>query len=93
MTQRLQLFLQNTVIAGSLAAAGPVAPPLALRVLTAIPLLRRLPARLIGLGIRPEHIAPRSGRCMTSPAALGGRLPCGGPTLSAALPYRPTLMG
>jgi len=59
MTQRLQLFLQNTVIAGSLAAAGPVAPPLALRVLTAIPLLRRLPARLIGLGIRPEHIAPR----------------------------------
>lgn len=30
---------------------------------------------------------------MTSPAALGGRLPCGGPTLSAALPYRPDIDG
>ena len=30
--------------------------PLALRLLNAIPLLRRLPARLIGLGVRPEHI-------------------------------------
>jgi hypothetical protein len=35
-------------------------PPLALRLLARLPLLPRLPARLVGLGIRPEHI--QSGR-------------------------------
>jgi 2-polyprenyl-6-methoxyphenol hydroxylase-like FAD-dependent oxidoreductase len=31
-------------------------PPLALRLLDRFPMLRRIPARLIGLGIRREHI-------------------------------------
>ncbi len=57
MTQRLQLILQNTVIAPSLAAKGPVTPPLGVRILTKTPLLNRLPARLLGLGFRPEHVA------------------------------------
>jgi hypothetical protein len=30
---------------------------MALRLIDRLPLLRRLPARLIGLGVRPEHIA------------------------------------
>ncbi len=33
-------------------------PPLIMRLLNASSLLRQIPARLIGLGIRPEHIAP-----------------------------------
>ena len=37
---------------------GKLSPPLALRLLARFPLLRRLPARLIGIGVRPEHVAP-----------------------------------
>jgi 2-polyprenyl-6-methoxyphenol hydroxylase-like FAD-dependent oxidoreductase len=56
MTQRLQLFIQNRVIRNVLAADRPFEPPLALRLLDIFPALRQLPARLIGVGVRPEHI-------------------------------------
>lgn len=56
LTQQLQLLVQNRVIRGVLAADAPFAPPLALRLLDRFPALRRLPARLIGLGLRPEHV-------------------------------------
>jgi 2-polyprenyl-6-methoxyphenol hydroxylase-like FAD-dependent oxidoreductase len=55
--QSLQLAIQNNVIAPTLRASGPRKPPLPARLLTRFPLLRRLPARLVGLGIRPEHVA------------------------------------
>lgn len=55
-TQQLQLLMQNTVISRSLSAKGQVAPPLALRVLLGLPLINRIPARLIGLGVRREHV-------------------------------------
>jgi hypothetical protein len=35
---------------------GELKLPLALRVLRKFPVLARLPARMIGLGVRPEHI-------------------------------------
>jgi 2-polyprenyl-6-methoxyphenol hydroxylase-like FAD-dependent oxidoreductase len=56
LTQRVQLLIQNQVIANVLADRGPPKVPLALRALAALPRLRRLPARLIGLGVLPEHI-------------------------------------
>ncbi len=56
-TQRMQLFLQRTVIAPALGDGAAVAPPLALRLITGLPLLSRIPARLLGLGFQPEHIA------------------------------------
>jgi len=56
VTQALQLFIQNRVVRGVLAADKPLEAPLVLRLFDAVPLLRRLPARLIGLGVRPEHI-------------------------------------
>ena len=56
VTQRLQVVMQNNVIAPTLAAKGEIRPPLALRILTRMPVLSRLPARLIGLGVRPEHV-------------------------------------
>jgi hypothetical protein len=31
-------------------------PPAALKLLDWFPVLRRIPARLVGIGIRPEHI-------------------------------------
>lgn len=56
-TQRLQLVVQNAVIAKTLTASGPIEPPLMMRVMTSLPLLSRIPARLIGLGFRPEHVS------------------------------------
>src|SRR2546426_5652272 len=36
--------------------AGTLTPPLALRLVARFPFLRRIPARLIGIGFRPEHV-------------------------------------
>jgi 2-polyprenyl-6-methoxyphenol hydroxylase-like FAD-dependent oxidoreductase len=56
-TQRLQLIMQNAIIAPTLAATTHIRPPFLLRVLTSVPLLSRIPARLLGLGFRPEHVS------------------------------------
>jgi 2-polyprenyl-6-methoxyphenol hydroxylase-like FAD-dependent oxidoreductase len=56
VTQRMQVFLQDRIISRVLGGHGPVRPPLVLRLLVRFPLLRRIPGRLIGLGIRPEHV-------------------------------------
>lgn len=55
-TQSLQIAIQNRVITPVLAGKGPVRPPWPLKLLRWFPTLRRLPARLVGMGIRPEHI-------------------------------------
>jgi 2-polyprenyl-6-methoxyphenol hydroxylase-like FAD-dependent oxidoreductase len=55
-TQSLQLFVQNRVIGRVLKSTGKLSPPLLLRLLGHWPLLRRIPARLIGVGFRPEHV-------------------------------------
>lgn len=64
VTQGLQLFLQKTVIKRALSAEAPMTPPLPMRALLAVPYLNRIPARLIGLGVRPEHVSAeiRAGR-------------------------------
>ena len=56
VTQGLQVAVQRRIIACVLVETGPLKPPLALRLLAKIPFLRRIPARIVGLGIRPEHI-------------------------------------
>jgi 2-polyprenyl-6-methoxyphenol hydroxylase-like FAD-dependent oxidoreductase len=56
VTQRLQLLVQRRVITRVLGGTRPLAPPLLLRLLARFPVLRRLPARLIGVGVRPEHV-------------------------------------
>lgn len=56
MTQRVQLTVQNRVIKRVLGSKTPLAPPYALRLLARFPFLRRIPARMIGLGVRPEHV-------------------------------------
>ena len=57
ITQRVQLLIQNNVITRVLASSGSMSPPLAFRALGAIPFLRRIPARMVGLGFRREHVA------------------------------------
>ncbi len=56
LTQRAQLIVQNRVIKGVLNSKVPLSPPLPVRLLARFPFLRRIPARMIGLGIRPEHV-------------------------------------
>jgi 2-polyprenyl-6-methoxyphenol hydroxylase-like FAD-dependent oxidoreductase len=56
MTQRMQLLLQDRVIKTVLAGDGPLVPPWPLRLIARFPILRRIPARLIGIGFRPEHV-------------------------------------
>ncbi len=62
LTQRLQVAVQNRVIKRVLAGSETLVPPLPLRIISRVPLLQRIPARIIGVGIRPEHIeTPRVG--------------------------------
>jgi 2-polyprenyl-6-methoxyphenol hydroxylase-like FAD-dependent oxidoreductase len=56
VTQRLQLTMQNRIIAPLLRATEDPTPPMALRIMAAVPLFRQIPARVIGLGVRPEHV-------------------------------------
>jgi len=56
ITQRAQLIIQNNVIKRVLGRRGRMTPPLVVRALGAIPLLQRIPARLLGLGFRREHV-------------------------------------
>jgi len=61
-TQWLQVLVQNRVIGRVLASNAKMSPPLPVRLLGKVPFLRRAPARLIGLGFRPEHVnAPAAG--------------------------------
>jgi 2-polyprenyl-6-methoxyphenol hydroxylase-like FAD-dependent oxidoreductase len=56
MTQRVQLLVQNRVIKRVLGDERAIPVPLAFRLLAHFPFLRRIPARMIGLGFRPEHV-------------------------------------
>jgi 2-polyprenyl-6-methoxyphenol hydroxylase-like FAD-dependent oxidoreductase len=57
MTQRLQIFAHKRFIGPALATKAPLKRlPLPLALLKHFPILRRIPARMVGLGFRPEHI-------------------------------------
>ena len=55
-TQRLQLLVQNNVIKRVLGGTGPLSPPWPVRLMGRWSVLRRIPARVIGVGFRPEHV-------------------------------------
>jgi len=58
--QRGQLAIQNQFLRRALERRGEVKVPLALRLLQRFPALRRVPARLVGMGVRPEHVRVRT---------------------------------
>jgi 2-polyprenyl-6-methoxyphenol hydroxylase-like FAD-dependent oxidoreductase len=58
VTQWLQVAVQRRIIARVLDETSPLKPPVAARLLARFPTLRRIPARIVGLGIRPEHVNP-----------------------------------
>jgi 2-polyprenyl-6-methoxyphenol hydroxylase-like FAD-dependent oxidoreductase len=59
VTQRLQILVQDRVIARVLRSNQPFRPPLLLRLASRSAWLRGIPGRLIGMGVRPEHVAPQ----------------------------------
>jgi hypothetical protein len=48
--------VQELIVSRALDADHPVRPPLPLRLVDALPPLQGLTARLIGMGVRPEHV-------------------------------------
>jgi 2-polyprenyl-6-methoxyphenol hydroxylase-like FAD-dependent oxidoreductase len=54
--QRVQVVVQNQLLSPALKSTERPKPPFVLRVMQWVPWLRRIPARIVGLGVRPEHI-------------------------------------
>lgn len=55
MTQTMQTVVQDRIINRALSGED-LKPPLAVRVINALPWLQGLTARLLGIGVRPEHV-------------------------------------
>ncbi|HUI19632.1 MAG TPA: FAD-dependent oxidoreductase [Methylocella sp.] len=56
VTQAIQVFIQKNVIARVLGGTGKIRPPWVVRLFIHFPILRRLPAGIIGIGVRPERV-------------------------------------
>jgi 2-polyprenyl-6-methoxyphenol hydroxylase-like FAD-dependent oxidoreductase len=62
VTQRVQVAIQDEVLSPALArSAAPAGLPLPFRFLQRVPALRRLPARIVGMGVRPERVLTQEG--------------------------------
>jgi 2-polyprenyl-6-methoxyphenol hydroxylase-like FAD-dependent oxidoreductase len=56
MMQRIQVAIQNRVISRVLSANKQIEVPLVVKLLRRFPILRRIPAYIVGIGFRPEHV-------------------------------------
>jgi 2-polyprenyl-6-methoxyphenol hydroxylase-like FAD-dependent oxidoreductase len=57
MTQRMQVIAQNNIVSAALKPGDqPLKVPLVVRLITAVPWLQGITARLVGIGVRPEHV-------------------------------------
>jgi 2-polyprenyl-6-methoxyphenol hydroxylase-like FAD-dependent oxidoreductase len=72
MTQGLQVFAHKRFLGPALSNQAPVQRlPLPLKLLRRFPVLRRIPARMVGMGFRPEHV--RSPDANRHPRARDGK--------------------
>ena len=55
-TQAIQLTMQNRIVRRALAGTERPKPPLLFRLVAMIPMLQRIPGRLLAVGVRPEHV-------------------------------------
>jgi 2-polyprenyl-6-methoxyphenol hydroxylase-like FAD-dependent oxidoreductase len=65
--QRFQVIVQNRVLAPNMRARQTPKPPFILRLMDRFPWLRRIPARFLGLGVRPEHVRTENVAARTQP--------------------------
>jgi 2-polyprenyl-6-methoxyphenol hydroxylase-like FAD-dependent oxidoreductase len=62
MIQRVQVFLHKHFLERVFDSPVIIPPPLLLNMTEKFPRLRRLPARVVGMGFRPEHIKGQASR-------------------------------
>lgn len=55
VTQAAQVFIQKNVITAVLSGPAQLRPPRAVQLVARCPRLARIPARMVGMGVRPEH--------------------------------------
>ena len=55
-TQKVQVFMHRHLLERIFDSPQMISPPLPMRLLETFPRLRSLPARMVGIGFRPEHI-------------------------------------
>jgi 2-polyprenyl-6-methoxyphenol hydroxylase-like FAD-dependent oxidoreductase len=54
--QRMQVTVQERILDRVLGNDEPIKAPWQMRLFNTFPVLRRIPARVVGIGVRPEHI-------------------------------------
>jgi 2-polyprenyl-6-methoxyphenol hydroxylase-like FAD-dependent oxidoreductase len=55
--QRVQVIVQDKLLSPALSSNERPRPPIVMRLIRWLPILRRIPARVVGLGVRPEHVS------------------------------------
>lgn len=68
VTQGIQILAQDRVIRRVLAGSQPITVPPILKLMQHWPRLQRIPARAIGLGVRPEHVKTQDVHRLTKSA-------------------------
>ena len=56
MTQEMQIIVQNRLVGRILGSDEQIQLPWPVKLIQRWPLLRRIPARVIGIGFRAEHV-------------------------------------
>jgi hypothetical protein len=71
LIQRAQVFIQERVITGVLGNRDEIKPPFLVKLLRAVPILRRIPARVGGIG-HSAQAHPRTGAADCRQVSRGG---------------------
>ncbi len=58
LTQKVQVFMHKHFLERIFDSTEVISPPLLMQLFEKFPRLRSLPARMVGLGFRPEHVQP-----------------------------------
>ena len=67
MTQAMQVTVQNTIVSAALRGGErPLKVPLIVRLINAVPWLQGIPARLLALGVRPEHVHSKAAPALSA---------------------------
>ena len=56
VVQGMQIAVQSRIVDPLLDSDKPMTAPWAMRLFNYFPFLRRIPARIVGIGVRPEHV-------------------------------------
>jgi hypothetical protein len=56
LTQKVQVFMHKHLLERIFESTGIIAMPAPMVLLEKFPRLRRLPARMVGMGFKPEHV-------------------------------------